>query len=146
MSPSQPTFFLNLHSNDAAAAAAFYQALGFALTNWSDDKTKSFRMPAPNDNILVFVHESARFREWIRPGTEPVDAHKSTECLLSVASPSREAVDEWLAKAVEAGGAKDPFTMEYGAKSGMYTRSFADLDGHIWEVCYSEPGKECGAA
>lgn len=74
-------------------------------------------------------------KNWIRPGTHVNDAHTSAEKLLSVSLASREDVDAWLAKAVEAGGQAGPYVMdEFGATCGLYSRSFEDLDGHLWEV------------
>jgi predicted lactoylglutathione lyase len=81
------------------------------------------------------VHGASRFKEFIRPGSVIVDAKTSTEALFSIQLQGREQVDQWLEKAVEAGGSLDPFTMkDHGKDMGMYSRSFADVDGHIWEV------------
>lgn len=135
---SPPSFYLNLHAVDADAASAFFDSLGFThITKYSDDKTKSFRLPAPNDNICLMVHAHDRFKMFIRPNTDINDATKSTESLFSIAVESKEKVDEWVSTAVKAGGTADPYIFpEYGAECGMYTRSFADLDGHIWEVTH----------
>lgn len=81
------------------------------------------------------VHAHDRFKEFIRPGSSISDANESTEALFAMFVDTKEEVDERLGKAVEAGGVKDPYVMEdFGKGCGMYSRSFADLDGHIWEV------------
>lgn len=141
MSSDKPTIFLNTTAANPSASAAFYTALGFiSLPTWSDDSSKSFTLPSPNQRVCVMVHSHDRFKEFIRPGSSISDAHRVTETLFSVAVDTREEVDEWLNKAVEAGGQKDPYVMEgFGKSCGMYTRSFADLDGHIWEVLYNLP-------
>ncbi|KAK3192406.1 hypothetical protein K4F52_001619 [Lecanicillium sp. MT-2017a] len=133
-----PSFYLNIHTTDTAKTEVFFKAVGFTLiTEYSDDKTKSFRLPSPNDNIAVMIHAHDRFKEFIRPNSEITNAHKATEGLFSIAVDKKEEVDAVLKKATEAGGTADPYTMEnFGAECGMYTRSFADLDGHIWEVCF----------
>lgn len=133
-----PSFYLNTHAADADAAAAFFTTLGFThVPKYSDDKTKSFRLPAPNNNICLMTHAHDRFKMFMRPKTDVNDATKTTECLFSVAVDSKEKVDEWVSTAVKAGGTADPYIFpEYGAECGMYTRSFADLDGHIWEVTH----------
>jgi predicted lactoylglutathione lyase len=80
-------------------------------------------------------HAEARFKEFIRSGTQIVDATKTTEALFSIAVESKQSVDNGVTKAVEAGGIADPYMLlNYGAECGMYTRSFADLDGHMWEL------------
>ncbi len=83
----------------------------------------------------------------MRPGTEVNDANKTTEVLVSLAADTKEEVDEILGKAVAAGGKADPYVMkDYGADCGMYSRSFADLDGHIWEVVAMLGGAGAGCA
>ncbi|KAJ3539190.1 hypothetical protein NM208_g5589 [Fusarium decemcellulare] len=134
--PQPPSFYLNIHTADPEVGLAFYTAIGFApVKEYSDDKTKAFRLPQPNNSICLMIHANARFKEFIRPGTQATDATKTTESLFSIAVEDKESVDSWVAKATEAGGVADPYTLpNYGAECGMYTRSFADLDGHMWEL------------
>lgn len=131
-----PSLYLNLHAANTEAAEKFFKEVGLTfIPEYSEPKTKSFRLPAPNDNVCVMVHAHDRFKEFIRPSTDITNAHKSTESLISFAVTKKEDVDAWIKKAVEAGGVADPYVLkDYGADCGMYTRSFADLDGHIWEV------------
>ncbi|KAH7113346.1 Glyoxalase/Bleomycin resistance protein/Dihydroxybiphenyl dioxygenase [Dactylonectria macrodidyma] len=131
-----PSFYVNIHTADPEAGATFFKSIGFKpVTEYSDDKTKAFRLPTPNDKVCLMLHGHSRFKEFMRPNTEVTNAHKSTEALFSFTAETKEEVDEWLAKADKAGGTSDPYTLEdYGAGCGMYSRSFTDLDGHIWEV------------
>ena len=131
-----PTLYLNIPTTNPDASLKFFTALGFdPVPEYSDADTKAFRLPAPNSTVCVMSHSHKRFKEFMRPGTEVGDATKTTEVLISLSAEKKEDVDAWIAKAVTAGGSADPFTMPgYGAECGMYTRSFADLDGHIWEV------------
>lgn len=143
MDPAKaPTFFLNLHTADPEASLQFFTAIGFTpVPQYSDDKTKTLRFPAPNDALCLMLHAHARFKEFIRPGTDVNDATKTTEALMTLGVSKKELVDEAIDKAVRAGGSPDPFVMEgYGQGMGMYSRSFADLDGHIWEVAFMGMG------
>ncbi|KAM5356715.1 hypothetical protein ACJ41O_003361 [Fusarium nematophilum] len=135
-SPKTPSFYLNIHTSNPNAGLEFYSALGFdPVKEYSDDKTKAFRLPGSNNNICLMIHANERFKEFIRPGTQITEAEKVTESLFSIAVEDKGTVDNWLAKAVKAGGVSDPYVMEnYGAGCGMYSRSFADLDGHMWEL------------
>jgi predicted lactoylglutathione lyase len=139
-SEPEPVFILNLPVANAAAAGTFYQALGFSHSPaWSDDRTQSLRLPGAGGgggaHIALMLSEETRFRDWIRPGTAVADARKTTAAVYALVGASRADVDDWLAKAVAAGGEADPFELkDRGAEHGMYSRSFADLDGHIWEV------------
>ncbi|KAF5025524.1 hypothetical protein F66182_2429 [Fusarium sp. NRRL 66182] len=130
-----PSFYLNLHTSDPEACLAFYTALDFShVKDYSDDKTKAFRLPQPNQNICLMVHANTRFQEFIRPGTQITDATKATEGIFSISVGDEQSVDDAVKKAIDAGGVADPYIMpSYGAECGMYTRSFTDLDGHIWE-------------
>ncbi|KAK1831430.1 hypothetical protein QBC39DRAFT_407847 [Podospora conica] len=131
-----PTLYLNIPTSNPDASLKFFTALGFdPAPEFSDADTKAFRLPAPNSTVCAMIHSHKRFKGFMRPGTEVSDATKTTEVLISLAAEKKEEVDAWIAKAVAAGGSADPFTMPgYGAECGMYSRSFADLDGHIWEV------------
>jgi uncharacterized protein len=131
-----PSFYLSLPTNSLPAATSFFTSLGFdPIPEYSDPKTSAFRLPFPNSNICLMLHAPARFKEFMRPDTEIADANKATEAIFTVTTKSKEGVDDLLAKAEKAGGIKDPYTLpNYGGDCGMYSRSFADLDGHIWEA------------
>ncbi|KAL0935490.1 uncharacterized protein CTRU02_210081 [Colletotrichum truncatum] len=131
-----PTFSLNTATKGPAAAEAFFQALGFkVLADWGDAKFKALLLPPPNENLCLMLHDHSRFKEFIRPNTEISDARTSTEVVFSIGLKAREDVDQWLAKAKEAGATLDPYVSPNNAKDmGTYSRSFTDLDGHIWKL------------
>ena len=64
-----------------------------------------------------------------------VNAKKSTEVLLAISAESRGKVDEMVDKALAMGASKLREAEDHGF---MYTRSFNDLDGHIWEVIWMD--------
>jgi hypothetical protein len=49
---------------------------------------------------------------------------------------SREAVDQMVSKALDAGGTESQPVQDYGF---MYSHSFQDPDGHLWEVMWMDP-------
>jgi len=55
---------------------------------------------------------------------------------LGFALESRQAVEEMVRKAFDAGGSKYSEPNDYGF---MYQHGFEDLDGHIWEFFYMDP-------
>jgi predicted lactoylglutathione lyase len=65
------------------------------------------------------------------PGTQIADATKTTEVLVALSADTREGVDELAKKAIAAGGSQLREPEDHGF---MYSRSFQDPDGHIWEV------------
>lgn len=132
-----PSFFISLPVASLDSAAEFYKSLSFApLPDFSDANTAAFRFPyKPNSNICLMLHSTSRFGEFVRHGSEIIHAKKVTGAIYTLGVASRDVVDGLLEKAEKGGGKKDPFTMpEYGKSVGIYTRSFEDLDGHIWEA------------
>jgi predicted lactoylglutathione lyase len=68
---------------------------------------------------------------------EICDTKKYAEALVCLSLESRAKVDEMVRKAVAAGGATYNEAVDHGF---MYGHGFQDLDGHIWELIYMEPG------
>jgi uncharacterized protein len=65
------------------------------------------------------------------------DATRSSEVLIALSLESREQVNDMIAKAVAAGGSTYKEAQDMGF---MFQHGFQDLDGHIWEVFYMDPG------
>ena len=71
---------------------------------------------------------------------KPFDGNAATAGngnMASVVCDSRAKVDELVGKAVAAGGGTHAEPKDYGF---MYQRAFQDLDGHIWELFWMDPG------
>lgn len=60
----------------------------------------------------------------------------SSEILISIDAESRNEVDVWAQKVVEAGGVV--FSKPTEIQGWMYGCGFADLDGHRWNVLYMD--------
>ena len=67
---------------------------------------------------------------------EIADTSKSTESIICLSADSREAVDEMIKKALDAGGTTYKEPQDHGF---MYGHGFRDLDGHIWEIMWMDP-------
>lgn len=59
--------------------------------------------------------------------------------LAALSAPSREKVNEFVRKAVDAGGKilRDPIDYAW-----MYSQSVEDLDGHIWDIFWMDESKK----
>lgn len=121
--------FVNLPVADLAKSMAFFRALGFEFNMDYTDETAACMVIGEHIYAMLVTREKfAGFTNL------PVaDAHSATEVLVAVDRPSREAVDEAVRKAVEAGGKVYAEPQDHG---WMYYHSFADLDGHRWEMLY----------
>ena len=82
---------------------------------------------------MLLTHEKfSSFTERAIP-----DAHKTAQVLICISADSRAEVDRLVEAAGTHGGTADPnHPVEYPF---MYSRSFADPDGHIWEVMWMDP-------
>lgn len=88
------------------------------------------------ENIFAMLLKEEYFKTFIKK--EVSDATKSTEVLIAIDVDSKEKVDEMVDKAVEAGAWNYNEPQDYG---WMYYRSFADLDGHQWEIIFADESK-----
>jgi predicted lactoylglutathione lyase len=126
--------YVNLPVKNLEQTKAFFGALGFSFNpQFSDEQALCMVV---EDNIYVMLLVESFFKSFI--SKEISDAKKSTEVLVCLSCNSRAEVDELVAKAVKAGGTIPREPQDYGF---MYSRAFEDLDGHIWELVYMEPGQ-----
>ena len=123
--------FVNLPVRDLTATKAFYTGLGFSLNpEFSDEHTACVVI---SDTIVVMALERSRFEDFVAgPVGDPATATTVINCL---SASSREEVDETVQRALASGGKPWLDKMEDGP---MYGHSFADPDGHVWEILHME--------
>lgn len=123
--------FVNLPVKNLQQSIEFFTKLGFTFNpQFTDDKATCMVI---SENIFAMLLVEERFQEFTK---KPIsDAHRSTEVLLALDAESREKIDEMVKKAVEAGGTTYAESKDHG---WMYYHSFADLDGHQWELVYMD--------
>jgi predicted lactoylglutathione lyase len=85
------------------------------------------------DNIFAMLLTEKRFKDFTKK--EIADATKTTEVLICLDCQSKDEVKEMVKKAVDAGGSLYAEPADHG---WMYQHSFADLDGHQWELAYMD--------
>ena len=124
--------FVNLPVSDLEQSKAFYQAVG--ATNVPDFTDDSAAMMKFSETISVMLLTHGRFSSFTERAIP--DAHRSAQVLLALSEESREAVDPTMARATAAGGEGDPNPVQ--DHGFMYGRSFADPDGHIWELAWMD--------
>ncbi len=121
--------FINLPVADLPKSMAFFDALGFRNNPDFTDHTAACMVL--DDTIYVMLLTHAKFREFTPKAI--ADSKASTEVLLAVSCDSREEVDDLVRRAVAAGGSIYAEPQDHGF---MYGHSFADPDGHQWEVFF----------
>jgi uncharacterized protein len=110
-----------------------FTKLGFKFNPQFADATATCMIVA--EDIFVMLLTEEKFK--IFTPKKICDATKNTEVLVGLSSESRAKVDEMVRRAVAAGGTTYNEPQDHGF---MYGHGFQDLDGHIWELIYMEPG------
>ncbi len=123
--------FVNLAVEDLERAVAFYTKLDFSFDERFIDETATCMIVSEEAFVMLLTKQ--RFRDFT--AKEIADSAGETEAIISLSAESREAVDQFVHKALEAGGrpAKEPMDM-----GNMYGWSFQDPDGHLWEVVWMD--------
>jgi predicted lactoylglutathione lyase len=123
--------FINLPVKDLKKSMVFFKKLGFTFNmQFTDDKAACMII---GENIYAMLLLEKFFKTFTNK--EICNAKKNTEVLIAIDAESKKAVDEMIRKAVEAGGSTYRNPQDQG---WMYGHSFADLDGHQWEVLYMD--------
>jgi predicted lactoylglutathione lyase len=126
--------FVNLPVRDLERSKEFFSKIGFSFNpQFTNDKAACMVI---GENIYAMLLVEEMFETFTKK--EISDAQKTTEVLLAVDADSRDKVNEMVRKAVEAGGSTYRNAEDHG---WMYEHSFADLDGHQWEVLYMDESK-----
>lgn len=124
--------FVNLPVKDLERSKAFFTALGFTINlEFTNEKAACVVI---NEGIYAMILTEEFFQTFIRQRSIS-DARQSTEVILALSADSRSGVDELAEKALSAGGAPFRDAEDHGF---MYSRSFQDPDGHIWEVVWMD--------
>ena len=125
--------FVNLPVRDLPRAKAFFTSLGFSFNPQFTNDQGACMVVAEGIYVMLLVEPF--FQTFTK---KPIaDATKSTEVLVCLSCESRTEVDNLVSRAVAAGGTAPNAPQDHGF---MYGHGFTDLDGHIWELVYMNPG------
>ena len=128
--------FINLSTNDLEKAKNFYTGLGFSINpQFTDEKAACVVI---SETIFVMLLKEAFFKTFIQ-NKEITDTSKNTEVLVALSAESKEKVNEMADKAIDSGGSAFRDPEDHGF---MYTRSFQDPDGHIWEIVWMNTAQQ----
>lgn len=123
--------FVNLPVQDVRRSETFFAKLGFSFNrDFCDANTLCL---AIDDNIFAMLLNEEKFASFIND--EIADATKTTEVLTCLTATGRDEIDALVGGAVEAGGS---VVREPGEEGLMYGGSFADPDGHVWELIHMD--------
>lgn len=124
--------FINLPVTDLERAKSFYTALGYTINEqFTDEKAANIVI---SDTIYVMLLTREFFATFA--SKEVADTSTLAAAITSLSADSREAVDALADKALAAGGIQTNEPQDMGF---MYSRSFQDPDGNLWETLWMDP-------
>jgi predicted lactoylglutathione lyase len=124
--------FINLPVVDLERSKKFYLDLGFEVNPQFTDQTAAcIVLDDGHLYLMLLTHESySRFTS-----KSIVDASTASEGILAITADDRAGVDRLADAALASGGS---YSYQPQDEEFMYSRSFQDPDGHLWEVVYMD--------
>jgi predicted lactoylglutathione lyase len=126
------SIFINLPVSDIPKTREFWTKLGFAFNEqFSDENALCLVL---NDGLMYSMLISHNLFSTFT--NRPIADGTTTQLLTALQVESKEAVDLTVKVALENGATRYKESVDRGL---MYYDSFADLDGHQWEIMYTNP-------
>jgi predicted lactoylglutathione lyase len=126
------SIFINLPVSDIPKTRDFWTRLGFAFNEqFSDENALCLVL---NDGLMYSMLISHNLFSTFT--NRPIADGSTTQVLTALQVESKEAVDLIVKVALENGATRYKESVDHG---WMYYDSFADLDGHQWEIMYTNP-------
>jgi predicted lactoylglutathione lyase len=124
--------FVNLPVSNLSKAKAFYEAIGAVNNPQFSDHTSACMVLSDTIFVMLLTHE-----KWTQFTKKPIaDAHHASEVMLALSADGREAVNTIVDAADTNGGKADVNPLQ--DLGFMYSRSFEDTDGHLWEIVFMD--------
>ena len=124
--------FVNLPVADLKSSMAFYEALGFTNEpRFTDDTAGAMQW---SDTIFVMLLTHGKWKSFTQ---RPIPATSASEVMNCLSCDSRNEVDRLTDMVAGLGRIADVNpAQDHGF---MMSRSFADPDGHVWELMWMDP-------
>jgi predicted lactoylglutathione lyase len=123
--------YINLPIKNLQATRNFWTNLGFTFNeDFSDDRALCLQLKP--DIIYAMLITRDMYQTFTN---RPIADGTTTQVLIAIEVESKDEVDRIVSKAIEQGATK---YLESSDEGWMYYDRFVDLDGHQWEVLYSD--------
>ena len=127
------SIFVNLPVSDLPRSVAFYEALGFSINPKFSNEVAACVVVSDDIYLMILTHP---FFGGFAPRSI-ADSTKSTGAIIAISRENRAAVDAMVAAAVANGGHDND--KEQDMDGFMFSRSFCDPDGHVFEPMWMNP-------
>lgn len=124
--------FVNIPVKDLKRSMDFFASLGYQFNKQFTDERAACLVISDRIYFMLLLE---KFFNTFTP-KRIIDTRTEVEVINCLMVDNRMEVDELVDKAFKAGAKKSRDPEDLGF---MYSRSFEDLDGHIWEVGYMDP-------
>ena len=130
--------FVNLPVENLDKSVEFFTKLGFEFNPTFTDENATCMILSEDAYVMLLVKPF--FKTFTSKDLS--DTTTQIQVILALSADSRDEVDELVRTALESGGTPANETQDHGL---MYSSSFHDLDGHLWEVLWMDPDFDPGA-
>ena len=128
---SLKAIYVNLPTRDLDKTRIFWTNLGFSFNEqFSNEQALCLELKKEMIYAMLISHEL--FKTFTH---KPISDNSATQVLIAIEVETREKVDQLVSLAFENGATRYRDSADHG---WMYYDSFADLDGHQWEVLFSD--------
>jgi hypothetical protein len=129
------SIYVNLPVKDLYKTRDFWTKLGFSFNEqFSDDKALCLVLNEGLIYSMLIAHDF--FGTFTN---RPISDGSTTQVLTAIEVDNREQVDSIVRLALQNGATRYKESSDHG---WMYYDSFADLDGHQWEIIFTEPNQK----
>lgn len=129
---SPQMIFINLPVANLKRSMAFYEAIGFKNNPQFTDDTAACMVLSDAIFVMILTHD--KWKQFTKK--EIPNAKSVAQVMLAITRDAKGDVDTITNNATKAGGKADPNPVQ--DLGFMYSRSFEDLDGHIWESVWMD--------
>jgi predicted lactoylglutathione lyase len=128
------TIWVNLPIKDIQKTRDFWTKLGFGFNeNFSDEKALCLILKEENIYAMLITHEF--FSTFTN---RPIADGSTTQVLNAIQVDSVNTVNKIVSTALANGGTRYKEAQDH---EWMYYDTFADIDGHQWEIMYADYSK-----
>lgn len=126
--------FINLPVKDLEKSRLFWKKLGFSFNEqFSDENAACLILDDGKIYSMLITHDM--FSTFTN---RPIADNSTTQVLTAIEVDSKESVDDILSIALSSGAKRYRESVDNG---WMYYDCFEDLDGHQWEVLFTDETK-----
>ena len=125
------SIFVNLPIDNLKRSVEFFTGLGFTFNEQFTDEESTCMIV--NESVYVMLVEKQKYAGFIE---KPIAPAEMTEVILSFSCESPDEVRRLAEKAFELGARKLNEAEDHGF---MFSWSFEDLDGHLWDLFWMDP-------